>query len=79
MARAVALRSLSLRLHTCRARSLFSRAGTDTWIGPTPQRCLDDLVRVSRSIARAADELTAAARRLEIQAGAMRAAVGAHR
>jgi hypothetical protein len=67
-ARAARLRSLSLRLRTARARQLFRRAGTDTWVGPTPSRCLDELEQVRRAIANAADELDAAARRLESQA-----------
>jgi hypothetical protein len=67
-ARAARLRSLSRRLRATRAMQLFRRAGADTWVGATPSRCLDELEHVRRTIATAADELDAAARRLESQA-----------
>jgi hypothetical protein len=68
MQRALRLTSLALRLKTTGAVFLFLKAGSDTWVGPTPTRCLDELTQASRSIVRASDDLIAAARKLEKQA-----------
>jgi hypothetical protein len=79
MQRALRLTSLGLRLRTTGAVLLYLKAGSDTWVGPTPTRCLDELTKVSRDIVRAADDLEAAARRLQKQAELIMSAGGGGR
>ena len=66
--RARALRVLAQVIDDCGAITLYRRAGIDTWIGPTPQRCLDDLVAARTQLQRSADDLRCAAHRLEVRA-----------
>ncbi len=66
--RAATLRRTAKRLDDADASVLFRRAGTDTWLGPTPQRCLDDLVAMRSQLVGAADDLRTRAGRLEQQA-----------
>ena len=67
-ARARSIRRTAALLDDCDATRLASRAGDDVWIGPTPQRCHDDLVAMRATIRSAHDELIAAAARLDAQA-----------
>jgi hypothetical protein len=41
--RARALRRLAARIGQSRALTVYTSAGPDTWIGPTPQHCYDSL------------------------------------
>jgi len=68
LVRSARLTILSAQLRTTPAAFLHLKAGTDTWVGPTPSRCFDDLTHVARSIHRAADDLLAAAVKLQKQA-----------
>ena len=67
-ARARVIRGVASQLTARDLDSLTARAGNDTWEGPTPQRCLDDLLRVRRELVTAHEELLAAALRLEADA-----------
>ena len=69
--RARALRVLAQAIDDCGAITLYRRAGIDTWIGPTPQRCLDDLMLARKQLQRSADDLRDAAHRLDARAGQM--------
>ncbi|MEP7201349.1 MAG: hypothetical protein ABI894_02010 [Ilumatobacteraceae bacterium] len=62
------LRALAATIGTSRALTVYRRAGTDTWIGPTPQRCDDALLAVRRQLQSAQQATTDTARRLERQA-----------
>jgi hypothetical protein len=42
-ARAATLRSLSKKIGNSKALTVYRCAGTDTWVGPTPDRCRDAL------------------------------------
>jgi len=66
--RARSLRRLSQRMQRCSAIDLIRFAGDDTWLGPSPQRCADDLRWLRVSFLQQADELEATARCLERQA-----------
>lgn len=68
--RARSLRRLAASVRGCGAAHLWRRAGADTWVGPTAQACLDDLIAMRRRLATAGDELDARARRLETEADA---------
>ena len=63
--RAAQLRRLAREIESLRLLDLHRRGGTDTWIGPAAQHCLDELVLQRRLILAAADGLRIAARRLE--------------
>ena len=76
-ARAHGLRTVAAQLSPRDIDILTVRAGNDTWVGPTPQQCLDDLQRISRELGTAHDELVAAAVRLETEADAIDAAARA--
>jgi hypothetical protein len=69
--RARALRNLGATLEACLATRLHLRAGADTWIGPSPQRCLDDLLTARRRLRHAADQLAIAAIALDRRADAV--------
>lgn len=69
--RARTLRVLAHAINDCGAMTMYRRAGVDTWIGPTPQRCFDDLVAARTQLRRSADDLRGAAYRLEVRAGQM--------
>jgi len=80
--RAVGLRALARRLQVLRVLTLHLDAGPDTWVGPSPQRCTDDLRARRTVLLHHADDLEQAARRLERQATqleAQAAAAGAPR
>ena len=66
--RGVALVRVSIELIVSPAASLVFRAGTDTWVGPTPTRCQEELNRLRTELLRAADDLGREARRLLAQA-----------
>jgi hypothetical protein len=66
--RGAALVKLSLTLMFTPATMLVFRAGTGTWVGPTPARCQDELDRLRRELLRAADDLAVQGRRLLTQA-----------
>jgi len=63
--RAATLRRLAREMEALRVLDVHRRAGPDTWVGPTAQCCLDELLLHRRAILAAADSLRAAARRLE--------------
>lgn len=62
--RATHLRALAQRLQTLCVLEVYRAAGTDTWVGPSPQRCDDALRGFSGSLRTSADGLAAEARRL---------------
>ncbi|MCU1391934.1 MAG: hypothetical protein JWM34_362 [Ilumatobacteraceae bacterium] len=74
--RARLLRQLASRLRTSLAIDLHRRADHDTWIGPTPDHCHDDLVAMRASLIAAGQHLTDSAHALEVRAGQL-AATGA--
>jgi|JI10StandDraft_1071094.scaffolds.fasta_scaffold240043_3 hypothetical protein len=61
--RAVALTHLARLLQRCQALDVHLAAGTDTWVGPSPQACLDDLRMRRRQLLDHADALTSEGRR----------------
>ena len=63
--RAARLRRLAREIESLRLLDLHRRAGTDTWVGPAAQHCLDELLLQRRVILAAANSLRLAARRLE--------------
>jgi len=67
-ARALALRNLAARLDRSGAHQLPGLAGVDTWLGPTPQRCHDDLQALRLGMIRSAEDVRHAAVRLEAAA-----------
>ena len=66
--RGAALLRLSLEILVSPAATLVFRAGPDTWVGPTPTRCQDELNRLRTELLRASDDLGREARRLFTQA-----------
>ena len=66
--RAINLRHLAHRIEHLDATVLYRRAGTDTWIGPTAQRCIDELMTARTLLLQAADASRVTARRLELRA-----------
>lgn len=67
-ARAARLRSVARRLDAAKVLDVYQRAGTEVWMGPTPSRCLEELLRIRSTILGAADDLRDAARNLEVRA-----------
>lgn len=65
LARADALRGLALRVERLRVLDLPSLLGEDTWVGPTPTACVDDLDRFRRLLVEDARRLRHAALSLE--------------
>jgi hypothetical protein len=63
--RAATLRGFARQLTTTSALDLGRRAGSDTWIGPTPDACRSDLQRLRSDLLAAGDDLQAIARRFE--------------
>ncbi len=63
--RAACLRRLAREIEGLLVLDLHRRAGPDTWVGPAAQQCLDELILHRRVILFAADNLRAAASRLE--------------
>ena len=75
--RALALEALAGRLHRLSVLSLHLAAGPSTWVGPSPQACLDDL-RASRGrLQQQVEELVQEARRFNRIADDMDAAAAA--
>jgi len=66
--RAVALRALADRLRRLDVLTLHLHAGTDTWVGPSPQRCADALRAHRLALLRRAELLDATARRMQRRA-----------
>jgi hypothetical protein len=69
-ARANALRRLAARLVECPVGGLAARADHETWLGPTADRCRDDIAAHVQAINVAIEDLYARARRLDNQAAA---------
>ena len=63
--RAASLRSLAQRLNALRVLDCYRSAGTDTWVGPSPQRCDDALRRAPITLRAEARSLSEEARRLD--------------
>lgn len=61
--RAVVLATLARTLQRCSAVSVHLDAGPDTWVGPSPQACLDDLRARRGLLLQQADALLAESRR----------------
>jgi hypothetical protein len=66
--RAAALRELAAWLRGLRALELVRLAGSDTWLGPSPEQCRTDLLTMRRDLQGRADDLTVDAYRLEQRA-----------
>ncbi len=67
-ARAVHLRRISTTIGSSRALTVYSLAGSGTWIGPTPQSCSDALLAIRRQLQVNQQTLNDKARCLERQA-----------
>ncbi len=67
-ARARHLRSTAATIGSSRALTIYSLAGPDTWIGPTPQACHDALLAMRRQLQTNRQFLDDAARGLERRA-----------
>ncbi len=67
------LRSVSGSIASSRALTVYSLAGPETWIGPTPQSCYDDLLTVRRQLQSNQEALADTARHLDRQAMALEA------
>ncbi|MCE9622731.1 MAG: hypothetical protein K8R99_10330 [Actinomycetia bacterium] len=63
--RASNLRSLAQRLNAPRVLDCYRSAGSDTWVGPSPQSCDEALRRIPITLGAQADGLIIEARRLE--------------
>ncbi|MDP2291246.1 MAG: hypothetical protein Q8M22_08645 [Actinomycetota bacterium] len=63
--RAAALLVLADHLRELSARTTTVDAGSDTWVGPSPQSCSDDLRARGRGLATHSDGLAREARRLQ--------------
>jgi len=66
--RATQLRITASKLEATPALVLYRWAGDDVWRGPTPTRCLDDMLQMRADLLRAADDLRDAARLLDQRA-----------
>ena len=62
--RAIVLASLARQLQRVYALDLYRFAGTDTWVGPSPQACVDDLRQRRDAILQQSDALMIESRRL---------------
>ncbi|MEY2582767.1 MAG: hypothetical protein QOE09_2616 [Ilumatobacteraceae bacterium] len=67
------LRSVSGLIANSRALTVYSVAGPETWIGPTPQSCYDQLLSIRRQLQSNQQSLTDTARHLDRQAMALEA------
>ena len=67
-ASAVHLRVLAGKIGASRALTVHSLAGPDTWVGPTPQSCLDALLAVRRQLQSEQQALVDTARAYERRA-----------
>ena len=66
--RASLLRTTASKLEAALALDLYRRAGDDVWRGPTPTRCLADLLQMRAELQRVAADLRIAARLLDQRA-----------
>ncbi len=66
--RAAMLRRLASQIDNSPALDLSRRAGMTVWVGPTAQRCLDELMTIRRNLDHNADVLRQRARQLEVRA-----------
>lgn len=66
--RATLLRTTASRLESSSALDLYRRADDDVWRGPTPTRCLDELLQMRADLQRATDDLRDTARVLDRRA-----------
>lgn len=64
-ARAAALRRLAAKLADCPVGGLAERANHETWLGPTADRCREELAAHVQSINAAVEALLARARSLD--------------
>jgi hypothetical protein len=62
------LHSVSKMIGSSRALTVHNLAGTDTWVGPTPQACYDALLALRRQLLGSQQTLTDTAHRLERRA-----------
>ena len=67
-ARALVLRTFARRVQQLEALTLYVRAGTDTWMGPSPQVCDDALRQARTGVLAQADQLIVTAQRFERRA-----------
>jgi len=63
--RATGLRALARRLQQLRVLSLHHDAGPDTWLGPSPHRCVDAMRAIRAALLADADDLLYRAHRFE--------------
>lgn len=63
--RAAVLRALARRIGSLRVLDLHRAAGPDTWVGPSAQHCLDELIAQRARLLDAADRLRVTAARFE--------------
>jgi len=79
--RAIVLRSFAGRIEQLAVLSLHIDAGAETWVGPSPQACTDDLRNRATRLRADASDLRREARRFERIADEMdaQAALGAPR
>jgi len=61
--RAVVISTLARRLQRVYALDLYRFAGSDTWVGPSPQACVDDLRQRRTALLQQVDELLVESRR----------------
>jgi hypothetical protein len=67
-ARATRLRLLGRRISRSRALTVYTLAGSDTWVGPTPQSCEEALRAVRQQLQNSQQSLQDAAYVLERRA-----------
>ena len=65
------LRSVASAIGASRALTVYSLAGTDTWVGPTQLACYGELVALRRQLQSSQLTLTDTARRIDRQADAI--------
>ena len=63
--RATALRRLGSRLDGAAVLDLHRRATEETWMGPTPIHCREDLLTIRRQVLGAADDVRSRAAALD--------------
>lgn len=63
--RAIVLRGLAGRIEHLAVLTVHIEAGVDTWVGPSPQACADDLRSRSAQLRAEATDLRREARRLD--------------
>lgn len=68
--RARGLRNYGAFLRSCEATTVYLRSDTNTWIGATPEHCLNELTSFRNDLRRMNDDLVSSAIRLERDADA---------